>query len=311
MKGWVASLRCMLDRTMRPAPSLFATVVLTALPMFAQTPQPKPELLLFHPPAPLSYDVATIKPIDPSTAAGMIRLPPGMTVSPLSVRRYIMDAYAAVYPAQVIGGPDWLEKDAYNIKGKPSGEIEAAQQTMTTQDRSNQERSMKQSLLAERFHLKAHFESRVLPVYELVPAKVGLKITEVPAPPERKPGDFPIRMRPGDALPPGSMMTMMNSTGLRVINGHAVKMDSLARTISFSGATELADRPIVNHTGFSGYFDIKDLTWAPLGDASATNAPDAPSLSGALEQTLGIKLFPAKDPIEVLVIDSIDRPSPD
>ena len=57
---------------------------------------------------------------------------------------------------------------------------------------------MQQSLLADRFHLKAHFETRVLPVYELVPAKGGLKITEVPAPPERKPGDQPTRIRPGD-----------------------------------------------------------------------------------------------------------------
>ena len=70
------------------------------------------------------------------------------------------------------------------------------------------------------------------------------------------------------------------------------------------------DRPIVDHTGFTGCFDIKDLTWAPLGDAGATAATDAPSLTMALEQNLGLKLVPSKDPIEVLVIDSIDRPSP-
>jgi uncharacterized protein (TIGR03435 family) len=106
------------------------------------------------------------------------------------------------------------------------------------------------------------------------------------------------------------MMTMFNTnTGLRTVRGRAIKMDSLARTISFSGATEIEDRPIVDHTGFTGYFDIKDLTWAPLGDASADNAPDAPSLIGALEKTLGLRLVPAKDPIEVLVIDHIENPS--
>ena len=162
---------------------------------------------------------------------------------------------------------------------------------------------MQQSLLADRFHLKAHFETHVLPVYEVVPAKGGLRIAEVPAPPERKPGDPPIKIHPGDPLPPGSSMTTMNRNGLRVLNARAVKMQMLARIIG----GDAGDRPIVDHSGFPGYFDITDLTWAPLGDASATSAPDAPSLTVALEEKLGVKLVPARDPIEVLVIDSIDR----
>jgi uncharacterized protein (TIGR03435 family) len=87
-------------------------------------------------------------------------------------------------------------------------------------------------------------------------------------------------------------------------------MSMFARIISSLGATEIEARPIVDHTGFTGYFDIKDFTSAPLSAAEATDAPDAPSLVGALEKQLGIKLVSAKDPIEVLVIDSIDRPSP-
>jgi uncharacterized protein (TIGR03435 family) len=105
------------------------------------------------------------------------------------------------------------------------------------------------------------------------------------------------------------MMTMMNSNGLRTTSGHAIKMEWLARTISFSGNSEVSDRPIVDHSGFAGCFDITDLTWAPLGNAGAASTPDAPSLTVALEEKLGIKLVPAKDPVEVLVIDSIDRPS--
>jgi uncharacterized protein (TIGR03435 family) len=300
---------------MRVAHHLAAAFALLTLagPAFtssAQTAQPKPELLLFHPSGPpLSYDVATIKPVDPNTADQVVRLPPGVTLSPLSIRRYIMNAYGAMYQAQVIGGPDWLNKDAYTINGKAPDELEAAIQKMTFADRNDQTRSMQQSLLADRFHLKAHFETRVLPVYEIVPAKGGLKITEVPAPPERKPGDQPVRFRPGDPVPPGSSMGSFNSNGLRVFNGRAIKMQALARSISFSAATEIEDRPIVDHSGVTGYFDVTDLTWAPLGDASATNSPDAPSLTVALQEKLGLKLVPAKDPIEVLVIDSIDRPT--
>jgi uncharacterized protein (TIGR03435 family) len=296
---------------MRRTRRLAAAFALLTLAGFAQTAQPKPDLLLFHPSGPpLSYEVATIKPVDPSTADRVVRLPPGATLSPLSIRRYIMDAYDAFYATQVLGGPEWLNKDAYEIKGKFPDDLEAAYQKMAEADRDAQTRSMQQSLLSDRFHLKAHFETRVLPVYELVPAKGGLKITAVPAPPEHKPGDPPIRVQSGDPLPPGTMMTMMNSNGLRMTNGRAILMQWLARMISFSAATEVGDRPIVDHTGFTGCFDIKDLTWAPLGAADATNAPDAPSLVGALEKQLGIKLVSAKDPIEVLVIDSIDRPSP-
>jgi uncharacterized protein (TIGR03435 family) len=83
-------------------------------------------------------------------------------------------------------------------------------------------------------------------------------------------------------------------------------MQVLARTIG----NEIGDRPIVDHTGFTGYFDITGLTWAPLGDAGATSEPDAPSLTSAVEEKLGLRLVPAKDRIEVLVIDHIERPTP-
>ena len=296
----------------------FALVV--AGPAFtglAQTAQPqatqlKPELLLFHPSAPLpSYEVATIKPIDPKAVNGglLLKLPPGYPVSPLSIRRYIMDAYGAIFKAQIAGGPDWLDKDSYRINAKTSGEVEATVQKMTSADAANQERAMKQALLADRFHLKAHFETRVLPVYELMPAKGGLKITEVPAPPELRPGDPPLP-RPARCgeLSAGEATGITNSSGLDITNACAIRMQLLARMISIGAATEIEPRPIVDHTGFTGCFDIKDLTWAPLS-ASATDNPGAPSLLNALEKQLGIKLVPTKAPVEVLVIDSIDRPS--
>ena len=102
---------------------------------------------------------------------------------------------------------------------------------MTREERINKTRIMQQCLLADRFQLKMHFETRVLPVYELRPAKGGLKIAEVPAPPETKPGDSPMRSRSDDRLPPGSSMTALNSNGLRVFNARAIKMQLLTRII--------------------------------------------------------------------------------
>ncbi|MGA3242567.1 MAG: TIGR03435 family protein [Bryobacteraceae bacterium] len=273
----------------------------------SQTAQPEPELLLFHASGPLlSYEVATVKPLAPDVASSVVRLPPGGSLSPLTIRRYIMNAYGAVYPPQIVGGPDWLNKDAYDIKGKVPDELESALQKMTREERIDKTRIMQQCLLADRFHLKAHFETRVLPVYELVPAKGGLKITEVHAPPETKPGDSPMRSRTDDPLPPGSSTTAINSNGLRVLNARAIKMQLLTRII----VGDIGDRPIVDHTGFTGYFDITDLTWAPLGDAGSTSEPDGSSIQGALKEKFGLRVVPTRDPIEVLVVDTIDRPTP-
>ncbi len=273
----------------------------------SQTAQPKPELLLFHPSGSLpSYEVATVKPIKPEVAIGMVKLPPVVFLSPLSIRRYIMNAYGAIYPPQVVGGPDWLNKEAYDINGKVPDDLESAFQKMAPEERIDQTRMMEQCLLANRFHLKAHFETRVLPVYELVPARSGLKITEVPAPPTRKPGDPPMRTSSRDDVLPGTVMSTVNSDGLRVLSGRAIKMQLLARVI----VGDIGDRPIVDHTGFTGYFDVHDLTWAPLDDALAASGPDAPSIQGALKEKLGLTIVSARDPIEVLVIDSIERPTP-
>lgn len=273
----------------------------------SQVVRPRPELLLYHPTGPLSsYEVATVRPVAPDIASGMVKLPPGGSLSTLTIRRYIMDAYGAVYPPQVVGGPNWLNKDAYAIKGKIPDELESAFQKMTLAERVDQIRMMKQCLLADRFHLKAHFESRILPVYELVPAKGGLKITKASAPAERRPGDSLMRPRASDSLAPGSMTTSINGNGLRVLNGRAIQMQLLARVI----AGDVGGRPIVNHTGFAGYFDITDLTWAPLSDTGSASDSDAPSIQGALKEKLGIRIVPARDPIEVLVIDSIERPTP-
>jgi uncharacterized protein (TIGR03435 family) len=270
----------------------------------------KPEVLLFHPSGPIStYEVATIKPVDPNTADRMVKMPPSGTVNPLSIRRYIMDAFGAMYSSQVAGGPDWINKDSYDITGKAPAEVEAVMQKLARVDRIHQESEMRQSLLAGRFHLKYHFETRVLPVYEFVPAKGGLKITPVAAPPVRKPGDPPPALsRAGDIPSPGTAISSFNSAGLRVFKGTAIEMANLARTISNSGDPGTGDRPIVDHTGFVGHFNVSDLEWATMGNAAAAPV-DAPSLSRALEENLGIKLVPTKAPVEVLVIDHIDRPS--
>jgi uncharacterized protein (TIGR03435 family) len=157
----------------------------------AQTSSPvaNPDAVkMFHPAPPLaSYEVATIKKADPG-AQGSIAAArsggggprPGQQMGDGSdtLQHYILEAYGASTrsQAQLVGGPAWITSDKYVIHGKAFDELREAMQKMTLTEQKDQNRAMEQSLLLDRFHLKAHFETRQLPVFELTPAIGGLKI---------------------------------------------------------------------------------------------------------------------------------------
>ncbi len=286
---------------MHPARPLLAAFALLILPASAQTADPV--VRVFHPSAPLpSYDVATIKLSVPVTDPNGNVVLRGDTV-----RQYIRAAYSpgrgGLPATQVIGGPEWIDKDTYTITGKPPADLELAMQKMNLANRAQQNRAMQQSLLADRFHLKVHFEVREMPVYALVPAKGGLKIKAVEPPAPHDPsGPPPPPLSPRGPLPAGAVM--MGGGALR---GHSIPMDSFIAALN-NTLQEAGARPILDETGFTGNFDF-DLTWAPLTAADSSNPSDAPSLETALEETLGIKLVSTKGPVEVVVIDSIDHPT--
>ena len=277
---------------------------------------------LYHPAAPLAaYEVATIKPADPATASapafvgsagGPVRFRAGVARGDTTIKNYILNAYGAspASQAQIVGGPAWLASDAYTINGKIPDDLRAAMDKMTPEDRANQTRQMQQSLLADRFHLKAHIETRTLPLYELAPVKSGIKFKPVPAPAPFVPGEPIGPPKPGAPLRPGMMMIGVNGS-TRTINAGATNMPGLIAMLR--NQSEIGGKPILDKTGFTDHFDIVNLRWAGLSTAAPADngAPDtdAPSLFTALEETLGLKLTPAKGPVEVLVIDSIDRPT--
>jgi uncharacterized protein (TIGR03435 family) len=246
----------------------------------------------------------------PSGAMMMRRLGPA---SGQTIKNYILNAYGAspASQAQLVGGPAWLASDLYAINGKVPDDLRAAMQKMTPEEQANQTRQMQQSLLADRFHLKAHVETRSLPLYELAPVKSGLKLKPVPAPTPFVPGASFSPPKPGAPVPPG-MSVMMMGGSTRTIRAGATNIRGLISMLR--NQSEIAGKPILDKTGFTEHFDIVNLQWAPLTTAAApadngTPDTDAPSLFTALEETLGLKLTPAKGPVEVLVIDSIDRPT--
>ena len=181
---------------------------------------------------------------------------------------------------------------------------------------------MLRELLADRFKLATHPETRQLPIYRLVMARRDrmpgsqLKASGPECAPIVPPAGVPLPPPPppgpgGGGTPltvarglPRRCGTMMHPGGM---SSRGVTMDGLASMLAYG-----VERPIVNETGLAGEFDV-DLTYAPdLGAAvSPTAAPasSAPSLFTALEEQLGLKLESARGPVSVLVVDRAERPA--
>jgi uncharacterized protein (TIGR03435 family) len=158
-----------------------------------------------------------------------------------------------------------------------------------------------QALLEERFRMATHWEMRELPVYALVVAtegKLGPKLKSHAGDCDRARGGGP----PPGGSPALNCGTRTNRTPtLGTVNGVGITMEALARNLS--GAT---GRHVVDKTGLTGSFDL-ELVFTPDQSPDTTG----PSLFTAMEEQLGLKLDAQRAPVEVLVIDRLERPTPD
>jgi uncharacterized protein (TIGR03435 family) len=267
------------------APVLFGFVRL--IPLSAQ---------VLHANGPLpSFEVATIKPLEgapPPMPGGPPPMPSDEVRLLANTRILISLAYnvQGFAKSEIVGGPAWLDDQIYEVHAKINGPLSAAMKQMPDRDQSQQIELMEQSLLAERFKLKAHFETRKLPEFSLVAAKGGPRLT------------------PADPSLPRNGST-------RVSEGQNQELKSTGSTVQdlvqmLQSESETGERPIIDKTGLSGSYDFT-LKWTrdQTPDASESQA-DNPSLFTALEEQLGLKLVPTKGPVEVVVIDRIERPSP-
>ena len=206
--------------------------------------------------------------------------------------------------SQVVGGPAWIDSEGYNIEAKPEANTDEKRAWL-----------MLQSLLADRFRLTLHRETRELPVYDLTARNSGIKL---PAAKEANCVAFQPGMTPRSI--PGSVYCgyaplMLTPTGLRM-NGRKLHMADLVRELAMT-----LGRPVLDKTGFAGEFDLNlNYTDDALPKPPAAAAPEVPNGNGlppepnvsmvfaAMEQ-LGLKLAPAKGPVEVLVVDHAERPT--
>ena len=282
-------------------PGIAAAATFLAITAFAVFGQPV---------AQPKFEVASVKP---SVNRGFmtVRPLPGRLTADAPVRLLLQNAYS-IQAFQIVGGPDWIDFDHYAIEAKAAGDPGRARLFL-----------MLQSLLEDRFHLQIHRETRELPVYALVAAKNGLKLSPPkegcmdPAPGALPPGAGGRMQPPGQGQPPlapcGGVGIMLEPGGA-VMRGGKIPMAELIRALSM-----VLGRTVVDKTGFSGLFDLQlgflpDETTAglpaPPPDAAGASLDSRhPSILTALQEQLGLRLESTKGPVEVIVVDHVERPS--
>jgi uncharacterized protein (TIGR03435 family) len=232
-----------------------------------------------------SFEVATIKPSKPE-AQGKAFLLRGRTESTFNTTLADLIEFAYdMHAKQIVGGPDWIDKDKYDISGVPDKKGQPSYE---------QVKSMMQKLLADRFQLTFHHDKKELSVYVLSVAKNGPKnVTKSAA---TQPGfSIPISPAPG-----GIKLSVRNGT-----------MTNFA-VFGLQGA--VLDRPVLDQTGLKDRFDFA-LIWMPDDSQFGGHMPippsdnSAPGLFTAIQEQLGLKLDAVKAPADVLVIDRAEKPS--
>jgi len=277
------------------APRCVLLPLLSSIAAFGQSPAARPE-----------FEVASVKKSAPAVAGQVnigVHIDSAMVrYSTLPMRSYIRMAYR-VSDYQVLG-PDWLATENFDIAAKlPEGANRA------------QLPEMIQSLLAERFKLVLHRDKKEFPVYALVVAKNGPKLKE--SPPDSSPGantTVDVNVTAGRG---GGVIDMGNGStigyGRDRLEAKKVTLSALAVAVE-----RLLDRPVVDMTGIAGTYDFSlEYSWDELrslvrtSSGGATELPANPDAPGNLIFTslaaFGLKLEPRKAPIEVLVVDRIER----
>ncbi len=256
--------------------------------------------------APLTFEVASIKPSSGDEHRVGIQMLPGggLRVSGANLKFLLTFAYD-VREFQITGGPGWINSDRYDILAKvastgsdsPPADPEKMTDAMMKTAREQMQQRL-QALFADRFQLTIHRETKEQQIYALVVGKNGPKLQAS----DTKDGAGPRRMMMGRGQ----------------INGQGVELQMLTNQLS-----NQLGRPVLDRTGLTGHFDIK-LEWTPDPGQSATSLggapppgveappppnPNGPSIFTAIQEQLGLRLESQKGPVEMIVIDRMEKPS--
>lgn len=256
----------------------------------------------------VTFEVASVKPNVSNSGSSSSNEPPGGYVATnVPLRRLIAIAYRMRLPTdrERIVGPSWIDEARFDINGRtPAGA------------RPDQVPDMLRALLADRFGLTAHNETRDTSVYALVRARtdgqIGPQLTRSSLDCS-KPGAF----RSGAAGPGAGAAVETPQCGIiSNVDGNGAVMRGGGRSMADLAAnlTGRVNRDVIDRTGLSGTYDFV-LRWTPenfqnpAGNAGPSR--DGTLIFTAVQEQLGLKLEPQRGPVEFLIIDKVERPTPD
>lgn len=268
---------------------------------FAPPAGPVPLLQIQDPPR-QSFEVASVKPNKSGETTSFLTPRPGgnFVVGNMTLRGLIMFAYG-IQGFQLVGYPDWVATERFDITAKAAADVPP-----TPIGHTSPEALMLRSLLEDRFRLSAHRETRDLPIYALVLARadgrLGPRLRQTTSDYCKK--LFEAAGKAGDTpVPPGGEFCGFRPLGSDALAASALPMNEFARFLNVESG-----RTVVDRTGLTGVWDF-DLKWsrpnAPNPD------PDRPSIFTALQEQLGLRLDATTGPVEVLVIDRVERLIPE
>lgn len=296
---------------------LVMTMALTVMPVLSQTPASKPQ-----------FEVASVKP-NPSGRGGLMEVPPTGRVNIDSATfKTLMQWAFRVQDYQIIGGPAWLAVDRFDLLASPPADFkpQPVVPCFAADCPPTPVQLMMQGLLADRFQLKVHRETRELPVYEMTIAKSGFKLKEAaPLQPQAGPGmPPPMPPPPPPGTPPPTSTSALPTPPPGVTMGFPFGFTASSVQFGVLGflLQDILGRPVIDKTGIKGDCDFKIVYSRegipnngppppPAGpDGPGLTAGDPrPSIFTALQEEFGLKLESARAPVEVLVIDSVQKPS--
>ena len=257
-----------------------------------------------------AYDVVSVKAAHPDRILfmGTQETPDGINGEVVKVAMLVQSAYGGNWNLPmddaVTGLPDWAKSDYFSVQAKMSPEQVAAFAMLSQAEQRACRQAMLQALLADRFKLQVHRETRQVLAYELVVAKGGPKMKE------GEPGPDGLRLSNGRLIP----MRMTVRNGTEEVTAQAFPMDQLA---NFLTRVRDVDHTVTDKTGLTGKYSFT-LSFAAspgVGPASAgaptdATAPDpAPSIFTALEDQLGLRLQRGTGTVDTVVVDHVERPA--
>jgi len=236
---------------------------------------------------PLEFDVVSVKPNHSGgewVDNGSAPMDDGWHCTNMPLEDIVQWAFGLFLSDEIAGMPEWARHERYDVTGKVSdADVAAFRNVIDTVQRA----PMLQKILVDRFHLKFHYETKELPVYALVIGKDGIRMTEI------QPAIGPNGMKDGGRRHVGrGLIQSMGQPMKPLVNQFTIELR----------------RVVVDRTGLKGFYNFT-LRWAPDDGAPPEGDVAAPSIFTAVQEQLGLKLEPVKAPVQVLVIDNLERPA--